>query len=248
MAGPTDAASQGLQHGLHACILWPAGKYIARRGRADSERALAALHAITQRFTAEFAIRPLIVQHPVLFFTTLQRWTADPSAHVRRLVSEGSRTRLPWGLRLQSLLGDPNPTLSLPLPLPLQEDPSDCVRRSVANHLNDIAKNQPALVATGVQEHLPDAPAARGALLKHASRTLVKQGHAPPLHAWGLALGFTAAAALQARRPARRPRAGERARSCGRPLHAVERQLIRRARAGSCRVMSAEVTSAAALV
>ena len=246
MAGPTDAASQGLQHGLHACILWPAGKYIARRGRADSERALAALHAITQRFTAKFAIRSLIVQHPVLFFTTLQRWTADPSAHVRRLVSEGSRTRLPSGLRLQSLLGDSNPTLSL-LP-PLHEDPSACVRHSLANHLNDIAKNQPALVATGVQEHLPDAPAARGALLKRASRTLVKQGHAPPLHAWGLALGFTAAAELQAPRPARRPRAGERARSCGRPLHAVERQLIRRACAGSCRVMSAEVTSAAALV
>ena len=88
------------------------------------------------------------MQHPVLFFTTLQCWTADLSAHVRRLVSEGSRPRLPWGLRLQSLLGDPNPTL--PLPPPLQDDPSACVRRSVANPLNDIAKNQPALVATGV--------------------------------------------------------------------------------------------------
>ena len=140
-----------------------AGWQIHRAPRApDPERALAALHAITQRFTAEFAIRPLIVQHPVWFFTTLQRWTADPSAHVRRLVSEGSRTRLPWGLRLQSLLGDPNPTLSLTLAL--QDDPSDCVRRSVANHLNDIAKNQPALVATGVQERLPDAPAARRAV------------------------------------------------------------------------------------
>ena len=109
VVGPTDLALQGLQHGLRGWILCLAGKYIARRGRADPERALAALHAITQRFTAEFAIRPLIVQHPVLCFTTLQRWTADPSAHLRRLVSEGSRPRQPWGLRLQSPVRDPNP-------------------------------------------------------------------------------------------------------------------------------------------
>ncbi len=195
MAGDEVAGPPGLQLGLRGWILWPAGEYIARRGLAQPERALAALHALTQRFTAEFAIRPLIVQHPALCLATLQRWTADPSAHVRRLVSEGSRPRLPWGLRLQALVQDPSPTL--PLLRALQDDGSEYVRRSVANHLNDIAKDHPAVVTAWLQEHLPGAPAPRRALLKHASRTLVKQGHAPTLQAWGLGAGFEGTAQLK---------------------------------------------------
>jgi 3-methyladenine DNA glycosylase AlkC len=74
---------------------------------------------------------------------------------VRRLVSEGSRPRLPWGLQLKSLIQDPSPTL--PLLRALQDDPSEYVRRSVANHLNDIAKDHPALVAQWLHEHLPGA-------------------------------------------------------------------------------------------
>lgn len=195
MAGDEVAGPPGLGLGLRGWILWPAGEYIARHGLAQPERALAALHALTQRFTAEFAIRPLIVQHPALCFATLQRWTADPSAHVRRLVSEGSRPRLPWGLRLQALVQDPSPTL--PLLRALQDDPSEYVRRSVANHLNDIAKDHPAVVTAWLQTHLPGAPAPRRALLKHASRTLVKQGHAPTLQAWGLGAGFEGTAQLK---------------------------------------------------
>ena len=195
MQGDEVPGPPGLQQGLRGWILWPAGEYIARRGGAQPERALAALHALTQRFTAEFAIRPLIVQHPVLCFATLQRWVADPSAHVRRLVSEGSRPRLPWGQRLQALVQDPSPTL--PLLRALQDDASDYVRRSVANHLNDIAKDHPALVAAWLHQHLPEAPAPRRALLKHASRTLVKQGHAATLQAWGLGARFDGAVALK---------------------------------------------------
>ena len=193
VAGPA-VVKHSLETGLRGWILWPVGEFIARRGLAQPERALAALHAITQRFTAEFAIRPLIVQHPTLCFTTLNRWTADPSAHVRRLVSEGSRPRLPWGVRLHGLVQDPSPTL--PLLRALQDDTSEYVRRSVANHLNDIAKDHPALVATWVKEHLAEAPAARRALLRHASRTLVKQGHAATLQAWGLGAGFCGTAVL----------------------------------------------------
>ncbi len=189
------SAAPGLHEGLRGWILWPVGEYIARRGLAQPERGLAALHALTQRFTAEFAIRPFIVQHPALAFGTLQRWVADASPHVRRLVSEGSRPRLPWGQRLHSLVADPSPTL--PLLRALQDDPSEYVRRSVANHLNDIAKDHPALVAAWLQEHLPAAPEPRRALLRHASRTLVKQGHAPTLQAWGLGLGFDGQARLR---------------------------------------------------
>jgi 3-methyladenine DNA glycosylase AlkC len=169
---------------LAGWAVWPMGEYVARCGLQSPERALATLHALTQRFTAEWPIRAFIEQHPELTFTTLARWASDPSEHVRRLVSEGSRPRLPWGLQLKGLINDPSPTL--PLLLALQDDPSDYVRRSVANHLNDIAKDHPALVARWLEEHLPGASAERRALLRHATRTLVKQGDARVLKAWGL--------------------------------------------------------------
>jgi 3-methyladenine DNA glycosylase AlkC len=174
-----------LQHGdgLDGWALWPVGEYVARHGQQDLDRSLAVLHALTQRFTAEFAIRPFIVSQPERVFAVLARWAQDPSEHVRRLVSEGSRPRLPWGLQLKTLIADPTPTL--PLLAALQDDPSEYVRRSVANHLNDIAKDHPALVVDWVERHLPGATPERRALLRHASRTLVKRGHAGMLHAWG---------------------------------------------------------------
>lgn len=174
--------------GLGGWALWAFGEFVAQRGLTCPDRALQALHAITQRFTAEFAIRPFIVAHPDLVFATLQQWQHDPSAHVRRLVSEGSRPRLPWGLRLQTLVADPTPTL--PLLLTLQDDPSEYVRRSVANHLNDIAKDHPELVASWLAEHLPGAPPERVKLLRHASRSLIKAGHPNTLQAWGLGEPF----------------------------------------------------------
>jgi len=187
---PDDRASSGqaVDEGLSGWILWPVGEFIARRGQGDPERALHALRAITQRFTAEFAIRPFIVNHPARVFAMLESWLQDPSAHVRRLVSEGSRPRLPWGLQLKSLIQDPSPTL--PLLRALQDDPSEYVRRSVANHLNDIAKDHPGLVASWLQQHLPDAPPARRAMLRHASRTLIKKGDPVILAAWGLDKAF----------------------------------------------------------
>ncbi|HEY9096626.1 MAG TPA: DNA alkylation repair protein [Hydrogenophaga sp.] len=180
--------------GLSGWVLWGAGEFVARRGMDDLPRALACLHALTQRFTAEFAIRPFIDRHPDAVLPVLRQWVNDPSAHVRRLASEGSRPRLPWGLRLQSLVVDPSPTL--PLLLSLQDDPSSYVRRSVANHLNDIAKDHPDVVAHWVQTHLPDADPARSALLRHASRSLIKQGHGPTLKAWGLGSPFAGTASL----------------------------------------------------
>jgi 3-methyladenine DNA glycosylase AlkC len=169
---------------LAGWAVWPMGEYVSRRGLQSPQRALATLHALTQRFTAEWPIRAFIEQHPELTFATLAQWARDPSEHVRRLVSEGSRPRLPWGLQLKGLIKDPAPTL--PLLLALQDDPSDYVRRSVANHLNDIAKDHPALVAGWLEQHLVDASPERRALLKHATRTLVKKGDARVLKAWGL--------------------------------------------------------------
>ncbi len=183
-----SAARSDVSQGLVGWIVWPLGEFVATAGLAHPTRALKALHALTQRLTAEFSVRPFIVEHPKLAFETLLRWSQDPSPHVRRLASEGSRPRLPWGLRLQSLVQDPSPTL--PILAALQDDPSDYVRRSVANHLNDIAKDHPEVVVAWVQQHLRDASSERLALLKHASRSLVKDGHAPMLALWGAGQSF----------------------------------------------------------
>jgi hypothetical protein len=113
---------------------------------------------------------------------------------VRRLVSEGSRPRLPWGLQIKALIADPTPTL--PLLRALQDDDSQYVRRSVANHLNDIAKDHPGVVADWLETHLPDATPERRSLLKHATRTLVKKGDARVLSAWGLGGAYRGAATL----------------------------------------------------
>jgi 3-methyladenine DNA glycosylase AlkC len=181
--------------GLDGWFLWGAGEFVARRGMAQPVRALSCLREMTQRFTAEFAIRPLIAQHPTLVFDTLRQWVHDDSEHVRRLVSEGTRPRLPWGLQLRDLIADPSP--SLPLLAALQDDASEYVRRSVANHLNDIAKDHPLVVAAWLERHLPDATPHRRALLRHASRTLVKQGYPPVLAVWGRAEPLHGTATLE---------------------------------------------------
>ncbi len=191
---PEGLTSAEASTGLAGWVIWSMGEFVARHGQHDVPRSLACLHALTQRSTAEFAIRPFIQQQPEAVWPVLARWANDPSAHVRRLVSEGSRPRLPWGLRLQSLVVDPAPTL--PLLRALQDDQSSYVRRSVANHLNDIAKDHPDLVAGWVKDHLVKATPERSTLLRHASRSLIKQGHAPTLAAWGLASGLTGQATL----------------------------------------------------
>jgi len=182
-ARAADIVQGAIEGGLTGWALWPVGEYLARQGQEAPERALAVLHTLTQGFTAEWAIRPFILRHPDLTFATLARWVSDPNEHVRRLVSEGSRPRLPWGMQLKSLIADPSPTL--PLLETLMDDDSEYVRKSVANHLNDIAKDHPHLVAQWLEKHLPDASRERHSLLRHASRSLIKGGDARVLAAFG---------------------------------------------------------------
>ncbi len=176
-----STARSDVSDGLAGWIVWPLGEFVAGAGLARPERSLKALHALTQRLTAEFSIRPFIVAHPERVFATLLHWTQDPSAHVRRLASEGSRPRLPWGLRLQSLVVDPTPTM--PILAALQDDPSEYVRRSVANHWNDIAKDHPGLVVRWVREHLAGASAERNALVKtHSLRPVSTRTYRVGMH------------------------------------------------------------------
>lgn len=172
------------QPGIHGWPIMPMADYIARHGLNDVEFSLDALKAMTSRFTSEFAIRPFILTHPELTLKTLAHWAKDTNEHVRRLVSEGTRPRLPWAIQLKPFVNNPSP--ALPLLESLKDDPSEYVRRSVANHLNDIAKDHPDLVAKLAQAWMIEAFDDRKRLIKHGLRTLIKDGHPGAL----LALGY----------------------------------------------------------
>lgn len=152
------------------------------------ERFEAGMHCLkecTKRFSAEFAIRPLLQQLQNRTLALLNIWVNDNNLHVRRLVSEGSRPLLPWGLRLQAFVQ--NPHLILPLLEQLKDDESEYVRRSVANSLNDIAKHHPDLVADIAQMWWQENNTLRQKLVKHACRTLIKQGNVKVLTMLGYA-------------------------------------------------------------
>lgn len=180
--------------GLAGWAVWPLTMVIADLGRDHPERALLALREMTQRFTSEFAVRGFLRDHPKKTLAFFRKWTRDPNPHVRRWVSEGSRPRLPWGIRLESFVADPSPTI--PLLVALRDDESPYVRRSVANHLNDITKDHPELFADLLHEWLVDAPEPRKKLLAHASRSLVKSGHPRVLRAFGADAAFVGEATL----------------------------------------------------
>jgi len=154
---------------------WPLIDYVAVYGLNQPEIALTVLKKLTPLFSAEFAIRPFIEQHFDVTYQHLLRWTTDADENVRRLASEGSRPRLPWGKRLTQFCGDPDPIL--PILDQLKDDASLYVRRSVANNLNDIAKDHPAKVIRLCQSWSVDASAERQWLIRHALRSLVKSGH-----------------------------------------------------------------------
>jgi 3-methyladenine DNA glycosylase AlkC len=142
-----------------------------------------AQHALTQRFSAEFSIRRFLEHEPERTLAHLERWARDGSPHVRRLVSEGTRPRLPWAGRLRAFQRDPAPVLRLLERL--KDDPHPYVRRSVANSLNDIGKDHPALLVDVARRWLAGAGPERRALVEHALRTAVKRGDAAALRALG---------------------------------------------------------------
>jgi 3-methyladenine DNA glycosylase AlkC len=156
-------------------VAWPLVDFVGEHGVGDPDLALEVLKTLTPLFSAEFAIRPFLIEHRDLTLETVARWTRDPSEHVRRLVSEGTRPRLPWGIRLKDFVADPSPVL--PLLEALKDDESEYVRRSVANNLNDIAKDHVDVVLETCRAWLPGADANRQRLIAHACRTLVKRGH-----------------------------------------------------------------------
>lgn len=159
---------------LSGFAAWPLIDYVAVYGLEQPEVSLDILRSLTSLFSAEFAIRPFIEQHFELTYTVLLQWSSNPDEHVRRLASEGIRPRLPWGKRLVALCEHPDAIF--PILEQLKDDPSLYVRKSVANNLNDIAKDNPDKVIALCQQWLKDAPSARQWIIRHGLRSLIKQG------------------------------------------------------------------------
>lgn len=170
---PVEAPRDGA--GMAPFRYLPHTIFAVDRGLEHPERTLDLLYQLTQRFTAEFAIREVMMVHSERTWARLETWVEDPSAHVRRLVSEGTRTRLPWGRQVPELFERPERTLALLERL--RDDPSEYVRRSVANNLNDLAKDRPDLVVEVSTRWLEGASAERERLVRHALRTLIKRAH-----------------------------------------------------------------------
>ncbi|TGL64455.1 DNA alkylation repair protein [Leptospira kmetyi] len=158
------------------------GDVVEILGIDHPNESMKAFERITKLISCEFSIRPFLIRHPELTWKHMSEWSLNENADVRRLSSEGSRPRLPWGMGIPGLKQDPQRTL--PILENLKDDPDEVVRRSVANHLNDISKDHPDLVLK-IAEDWAGSSKERDALLKHALRGLLKEGNPKALEIFG---------------------------------------------------------------
>jgi len=186
---PPETASDELE-GYDGFIVMPQNDFVAKYGLEHYDLSMQALYEMTKRFSAEGAIRAFILRYPEETMSTLAKWAEDENPHVRRLASEGTRPRLPWTMQLKPFIENPRPVLALLEKL--RTDPNLMVRRSVANNLNDIAKDNPDLVVKTLKRWRKIKDDGTQWLIRHAARTLVKQGNHEAL----AILGFEANAAV----------------------------------------------------
>jgi 3-methyladenine DNA glycosylase AlkC len=178
-AGTIRAAVRGSLP-FHGWLIWPVSTAVATKAVAagtdaafdDGMRMLAEL---TPRLTSEFAIRVLLVHDLDRALPIVLDWTGSIDPNVRRLASEGTRPFLPWAIRVPAILADP--TATLPVLHALYRDDDEVVRRSVANHLNDLSRQQPELVVATTAAWLAAPDENTPHLVRHALRTLIKKGH-----------------------------------------------------------------------
>jgi 3-methyladenine DNA glycosylase AlkC len=172
--GPEHASDELLGVGMAPFFYLPHTIFVAERGLEHFDISMRAQYELTKRFSAESSIRPFITKDPERAWVWLERWAADNNPHVRRLVSEGTRLRLPWAQRVSWL--DKNPERVLALLERLKDDSASLVRRSVANNLNDLGKIHAPLLIQTCRAWLVDASTERRALIEHALRSAVKRG------------------------------------------------------------------------
>lgn len=157
--------------------------YIETYGLNDFKNSVKALELTTQFTSCEFAVRPFILKYELDMIGEMHKWSKHKNHKVRRLASEGSRPRLPWAMGIPFLKKDPSSIL--PILENLKCDDSEYVRRSVANSINDIAKDHPSIVLD-LASRWSGLSKETDAIVKHGSRTLLKQGHAEILKHYGL--------------------------------------------------------------
>ncbi len=179
--GPELSATDG--NGLRPFFYMPHSQAVATGCVDDFESGMRANHELTRRFTAEFSVRPFIIRFPDKSLALLETWTRDPNPHVRRLVSEGTRPRLPWAMRLKAIQSDPG--LTLPLLEALKDDSVLYVRRSVANHVADVLKDHPEFAYSLCERWLREVMrksvtagvrSSRFWMIRHAVRLPAKKG------------------------------------------------------------------------
>ncbi|MBJ7456839.1 MAG: DNA alkylation repair protein [Thermoleophilia bacterium] len=171
---------------LDGWMTLPCGWMVADRGIDEPEVALPLLAALSPRFSSEGTVRPFIRRHPEITYGYLREWASDPDHEVRRLVSECTRPRLPWAPQLPTHIADPQ--LGIVFLDMLFDDPSEYVRRSVANHLNDISKDHREVALECARRW--GAASTRGEfVVRHGLRTLVKRGDPEALGLLGYAHG-----------------------------------------------------------
>ncbi len=172
------------ENGLAPLRYMPHVFFVQKHGLDDFEAAMRAQYELTKRFSAESSIRAFLVKYPKGTYARLIEWARDDNAHVRRLVSEGTRPRLPWAPRLRAFQEDPRPVIAL-LEL-LKDDPERYVQRSVANNLNDIGKDHPDLAVEVCRRWSIGVSAERAWIVRHALRSLVKRAHRGALETLGV--------------------------------------------------------------
>lgn len=163
-------------------IIFPDFVEVYGQNEKDWDLSIAALERYTPYSSAEFAVRPFIIQHEERMMAQMYAWSRHENEHVRRLASEGCRPQLPWGQALNSFKRDPTPIL--PILEQLKMDPSPYVRKSVANNLNDISKTHPDLVARIAKDWYGKNEYTDW-IVKHGCRTLLKNGNREVLSIFG---------------------------------------------------------------
>lgn len=168
--------------------LWPFSEFIGQYGLDHFDESMQAMYNLTQNFTSEFCVRPFLIKDHQKVLSYFKKWSADENVHVRRWVSEGSRPLLPWGLRIERFKKDPSYTL--PLLNALKFDEELYVRKSVANHLNDISKHHPRVVIETLRNWEKKCPKEHLEKLnwikRHSLRTLIKKGNPDALKLMGV--------------------------------------------------------------
>jgi 3-methyladenine DNA glycosylase AlkC len=178
------------QHGEKLTFQWIfLPEFIEAHGIEDPDASISAIETVTRWSSCEFTVRPFLVKYPERMYAQMLAWSDNPSPMVRRLASEGIRPRLPWGMGVPALKRDPAPIL--PILEKLKNDPAETVRRSVANNLNDIAKEHPQVVLEITGRWLGQNPNTDW-ILRHACRGLLKKGNAQALAFFGFEKGANA--------------------------------------------------------